>query len=451
MRSLGQVQERRKNKNLLKYQFNPKPLAEKWSTVSVVTEKGRKADVYHLNLNFAVSKKVKTALAKQLGETVEFLPVKVVGELYENADEEMVCKFKASKDELFLIHPTAKIQMAVGTKSEDFPGAREYLDYAFRANDISDLLLFRPPLSAPAQTLVTQAFRDIVKTKKLKGFSFQKVDWKDSDQLATKKKGSRVKSHVAVKAKGSAKAKAKAPVKSKADPPIVVAQKLYPSKYGYPMTKGLWKLLDSHWNWVCDAAMRTGDDKPRRPKISKPISQTQLNKLKKKTELPREFEQVLLKFSSKVDFFWDIEPDENPMPKDIKACTFGGGPLWDASLIPEMAKMAADPKSSFWLAFREGMEGRLPFLHVGNGDLVAFCMRKGTKECPIVYLSHDNDRFHDRKIGINFVDFIVNWTNVGCVDMDTCFWEPFYSEPKKKIDGFGRTAARWRKYMETGK
>ena len=454
---LAKFEKEKTTTNLLKYRFNPKAIAEKWSTVGVVVEKGCKADVYILDLNFAVSKKVKTALEKQLGETVEFLPVQVVGEMYENADDEMVCKPKSSKDEIYLIHPTAKIQMAAGTKSEDYPGCREYLKYAFRADDISDLLLFRPPQSSPRQTLVSQAFRDIVKAKKIKGFSFPgKVDWQESDQLATKKKGSRVKSHVAVKSKGSAKSKdpvkSKAAAKPKADPPIVVAQKFYPLKYGHPMTKGLWKRLQSHWNWVCDASIRTSEDKPRRPKISKPISQTLLKKIKKTTELPREFEQVLTKFSAKVDFFWSIEPDLNPMPEAIEACTHGGGPLWDAKLIPEMAKMVAENKSSQSRVFWEALEGRLPFIHVGNGDLVAFCMRKGIKDCPIVYLSHDNDdRVHNRRIGINFVDFIVNWTNVGCIDIDMSCWEPFYSKPKKKVDGFGRNAARWRKYMETGK
>lgn len=447
---------------LLSYGFKPQPLAAKWSNVNVVKEKGTpKSDVYHIEADFAVSKKVKTVLEKILGNNVEFLPIKLVGETFEDPNDEFetICKLKSSSEEIFIIHPVAKLQMAVGTKSEDYPGCREYHDFAFRPEDITDLPMFRPPLAPPNQTIVSQEFRDLVKSKKLKGFSFKKISWSASDQLATKKKGSKVMSHTPVKSKSSGKSRPKPKPKTKAPSnptasKIPASKKFLNVKYDGFLIKSQWEKLQANWDWACDASIPLSEDKPRRPKIAKPISQKQLDKLKKKVDgkFPVEFEKVLLNFSSKVEFFWDIEPDEHPLPDEIEACTFGGGPLWDAKQLPGLIEMAAEPEKSSWLAFRDGLKERLPFLHVGNGDLIAFCMRKGVRNCPIVYLSHENDQsVHDRQIGTSFVDFIINWTNVGCVNIDFCFWEPFYSAKKKKIDGFGKNARRWRKYMETGK
>ena len=126
--------------------------------------------------------------------------------------------------------------------------------------------------------------------------------------------------------------------------------------------------------------------------------------------------------------------------------------MWDADRLVEFAAAAKDHANSPWLALCEGLRDRLPFMEVGNGDLIAFDKREGGRNCPVVYLSHDNDEgFHDRRLGVNFVDFMTRWTNLGCPGPDYGGMLPFYSNRLKLLNSEGRLVKRWRRGLTEGK
>lgn len=193
-----------------------------------------------------------------------------------------------------------------------------------------------------------------------------------------------------------------------------------------------------------------------RPKISNPTSARKLATVQKKmgTELPKEFREVLLKYSSRVEFFWyEDEESSTVLPENLsEVCTGGSAPLWDINNLVEFAQAALNHATSPWLAFREGLRDRLPFMNVGNGDVIAFDMRAGTSNCPIVYLSHENDaNSHNRQLGDNFIDFITRWSYLGCPGPEFWLMQPFYAKRAKVLNEKGRAAERWRKWLVTGR
>ena len=82
--------------------------------------------------------------------------------------------------------------------------------------------------------------------------------------------------------------------------------------------------------------------------------------------------------------------------------------------------------------------------------MIGFDMSSNDRNCPVIYLCHDDGSLHGVKIGDNFVDFLANWAAVGCVGPDWSYFKPFWNRKQKKILATGRTANRWRKFMATG-
>lgn len=218
------------------------------------------------------------------------------------------------------------------------------------------------------------------------------------------------------------------------------------SEHWSGMNTTLWKSMCLQWEWYCKLSSELGGE-PRWPKIAKPITQDQLNALRFRAErkLPKEFEVLLAKFSQRVEFFWEVPDifDESPIEESF---TFGGGVLWDYSYLAECCRAMVQHESSPWLAFRDGLRDRLPFHYVGNGDLLALCMRKSESNCPVIYLSHDNDPDdHNRQLAPNIVDFIANWSAIGCVGTDLYKLDRFINKRDKRLNGYGNKANKFRK------
>jgi hypothetical protein len=57
---------------------------------------------------------------------------------------------------------------------------------------------------------------------------------------------------------------------------------------------------------------------------------------------------------------------------------------------------------------------KTPFMEVGNGDYIAFDVSQGDEHCPVIYLDHEGDEFGGSRLGLNFIDFITRWSNLGC-------------------------------------
>ena len=467
-KAVNQVRDFAKQKSLLK----------QWKSVAVLRADTQKADFVAIDYTrFACSAKAKKIIEVECGDTLEFLPLEVVGRLEEDDDDELVVKPIRGQETFYFLNPITQISIGKRSKFQKSPACWDYQFCELDENQLAANPVFRLPKAMPIH--VTEHFKQIVEKKKLTGLEFQKqrrLDWVAmpttlKQESVAVSKAPKKPTVTKKKSKNNSKSKSSTSVTTESGTGVVeisqpkTCEILFATEH-HKMTKRLWNAILESWNWCCDIeAAREG--KTTRPKISKPISRLQLEKLRKKVgfKMPAEFEHVLLNFSRKATFYWSIEEAAEETfdgdghrvstietPEILENCLRGGEVLWDIGHLPEFAEEARNHASSGWRAFKEGLRERLPFIAVGNGDLIAFDMRKGNKNCPVVYLSHENDsQCHDMKLGNNFVDFLANWSSVGCAGPEYWGFEVFYNLRQQKISGSGRNAKRWRKLMATGK
>ncbi|MFN9435199.1 MAG: SMI1/KNR4 family protein, partial [Planctomycetota bacterium] len=219
------------------------------------------------------------------------------------------------------------------------------------------------------------------------------------------------------------------------------------------MTPSRWKCLLQQWSWVCEAAKQRGWILDQRLKVAKPIGMNQLTKLRNQVgePMPTEFEHVLTTYASKVSFGWSVgdSPSLELLPKKLRACSGCFEDLWGIENLPRLASEARGNRVSSFSYLKRTYLGQLPFIAVGNGDHIAFDMRLGTNNCPVVYLSHDDPKINGRTLARNFVEFVLGWSSVGCVGPDFQYFAPFYDLKRKRIAPYCRNAQSWRQLMSS--
>lgn len=236
------------------------------------------------------------------------------------------------------------------------------------------------------------------------------------------------------------------------EPPAIFSEKelLAASK----ITAPIWERLKKHWEWICDVAKLQKGAEFKRPKIGKPISKEELASLQKKIgePLPSDFSKVLVEFSAKVSFSWDIGESEiiDNLPVEFQDCRGCYSDLWDAKTLPQLAAEARKLRDCGIPYFEAAYKGRLPFIAVGNGDHIAFDMRGGLSNCPVVYLSHDNPTINNKVLGKSFTEFLMHWSCLGCLGPDFPYFETFYDKKKKRLACERKQADRWRKLLSHG-
>ncbi|TWU49036.1 SMI1 / KNR4 family protein [Rubripirellula tenax] len=414
--------------------FDRKPLSEGWIPPSVIIERDeQRTDIYEIESCFAVNQKAKHALSPLIGEHVEFLPVGVVGERGVDSGGEDY-KPIAEPQELYLLNPLVEVELGKGSISHKM-AYRYVTKYVFDPKDLYSVPIFRA--KEDLCILASDSFRQLVKSKGLRGLALEdEFEWHASA--------------AGVAAATSTTPKKKPP--KQVDPPELIPEdELSGVKQ---MTTSWWESVQDHWCWACDATRARDGNVDQKPKVYKPINERQLATLRRKVggRLPSEFEHVLTHYARKVSFSWDLmeSPLSDDFPDELRECCGCFADLWDVATLPEFAVVAAKNCQSEMPYFHEAFNQRLPFIETGNGDYIAFDMRNGTEECPIVYLSHENDESHNRVLGQNFVEFLLRWSGVGCVGPDFPYLEAFYDARKKRVHCHGRNAKKWRDLMASG-
>jgi len=218
------------------------------------------------------------------------------------------------------------------------------------------------------------------------------------------------------------------------------------------MEKALWEKWVSDWNWIM-AIARKRNWQTRPLEIKPPIDITEIILLEENIGIryPEEFKYVLANYSSGVYFKWQMKDEE---PEDELKCVFSGGGrgcLWDFSFlkndfdnytgwVTKCFSNPEDPYDKMW-------QNKVPFLDVPTGDVIAFDTSESAIESPIIYLSHDGADFHGKRLAKNFIDFITQWSNLGCVGTEDWQFEPFYDYEKMELMGTGPQIDRWKDWL----
>ena len=88
--------------------------------------------------------------------------------------------------------------------------------------------------------------------------------------------------------------------------------------------------------------------------------------------------------------------------------------------------------------------GKLGFMTVGNGDIIAFDVSADADDPPVVYLSHDDGDGHGAVLGKSFEDFAFNLVRAGACGNEDWQLLAFMKDKKSGIDAECENAVKFR-------
>lgn len=170
----------------------------------------------------------------------------------------------------------------------------------------------------------------------------------------------------------------------------------------------IWDSWKEKWEQTCQAVRNMGG-KSEGFIVKKVAKEEDVVTVEKKIglKLPDSFRKVVLEYASGVDFYWSL-PDDLNLPEELKGI-FAGQYSWSLNDIPEINQSKDgwvkecfpnedDPYDKVW-------HNKLGLMEVGNGDFIAFDLKKYPNNSPIVYLSHDDGEGHGYVLGNDFIIF----------------------------------------------
>ena len=186
------------------------------------------------------------------------------------------------------------------------------------------------------------------------------------------------------------------------------------------------------------------------PEIAPPATELEILAVEARLgmRIPTAFRTVLGQFSAEVSVRWQLPTDERP-PEPLLGI-FSGGCDWSLSDLPLFEsqrrswvdEVFSDPSN----AYDRVWHGKLAFDAVPNGDLIALDLGEVASGA-VTYLSHDDGGGHGYRLGLDFVQFIDNWTLLGCPGPEGWQMLPFIESPTSGLDAYGANARLWRNWF----
>jgi SMI1/KNR4 family protein SUKH-1 len=208
-----------------------------------------------------------------------------------------------------------------------------------------------------------------------------------------------------------------------------------------------WEAWPSRWKAALQACERLGGETSELI-IERPTSTAAVEAVEADLgiAIPGSFRTVLLEFSRKVDVRW-LLPDQPKLPF---RGMFSGECYWDITQLADLERVrqgwvehvfsnSDDPYDRVW-------HNKLTVLAVPNGDCVALDMASPS-EPPVVYLSHDGGEGHGYVLGKSFIEFIDNWSLLGCPGSEDWQMMPFLPDSTSGLDPNCENARVWRKWF----
>jgi hypothetical protein len=212
----------------------------------------------------------------------------------------------------------------------------------------------------------------------------------------------------------------------------------------------MWNDWVTRWKKTSEAIKLLGGESDG-VSIGKPVSEKQVVEIEAKLgyRLPESFRDVVLNFAGSVDFGWQLN-DCIELPEEFVGI-FGGECIWNINELIEIDEARKD-----WVRecfpdeedeYDRIWHNKLAFMHIANGDMIAFDLENYPESTPVVYLSHDGSDSHGYILGQDFKDFINRWTRIGCPGAEDWQMMPFIDTPTGGINPEGENALKWRELI----
>lgn len=159
-----------------------------------------------------------------------------------------------------------------------------------------------------------------------------------------------------------------------------------------------------------------------------------------------------MNISSHIEFFWSLYSEDKELlalPDEL-AEIFAGSLHFGIDLIAICEESRKDWIDGCYPDYNNPYDkifhNKLAFQDVENGDLLAIDLEEETYG-KIVYLSHDGSALHGYVMANSFVEFLEEYTKIGCVGGEDWQWEAFTNNHTTPIDGNSENAKKWLETM----
>ncbi len=185
--------------------------------------------------------------------------------------------------------------------------------------------------------------------------------------------------------------------------------------------------------------------------VEEPASITEVEEVENKLgrRLPLQIKEFFLQYSRNCEFSAYL-PDDFELPKELKSIFSAGFliSLEEFAYIEEARKDWVeecfpdedDEYDAVW-------HHKLGFMHVPNGDMIAFDVKESETNPPVVYLSHDNGDGHGYILGKDFNTYFEQLLLVGACGNEDWQILPFCLNVKSGIVSDCENAKEYRRLI----
>ena len=203
-----------------------------------------------------------------------------------------------------------------------------------------------------------------------------------------------------------------------------------------------------------------GIGKPPRFEVHPPASEDEVLAVESilGQQMPQSMRRVLLEFSARVCIEWAL-PKDIQQPESFRQ-VWAGECRWDLKSLPALhqeykrwidicftGKPTADwDKPPEAIAYDLVWHHKLPFLEVGNGDMIGIDIASEGNQ-PVVYLSHEDGPCHGYRLGSDFEDYVERLTALAFVGAEDCQLASFLPDATNYLHTENAVAAAWRRWL----
>lgn len=183
----------------------------------------------------------------------------------------------------------------------------------------------------------------------------------------------------------------------------------------------------------------------------KPASIAEVEEAEKKLgrKLPLQLRDFFLRYAKKCGFSAFL-PDDFKLPHELRH-------IFSATFLISLEAVAdAEETRKGWVedcfpdaedAYDAVWHNKLGFMHVPNGDIIAFDVAESETNPPVIYLSHDDGEGHGYVLGKDFDTYFEQLLRVGACGNEDWQMLPFCTDSRSGIVSDCENAVEYRRII----
>ncbi len=160
--------------------------------------------------------------------------------------------------------------------------------------------------------------------------------------------------------------------------------------------------------------------------------------------LPPALRGVFTSFSQGFGFTWSLGEPLRGLTPPASTRVWGGFREIRLKALPGLVATVRDLNRELnEHGAASAVTDALPFYAIGNGDFLAL-----DNQGAVIYLAYESVEHHGVLLGRDFVSFMDQWSQIGCIGPEIWMLEPFLG--REGIDPESTTSRHWRAQLFSG-